>query len=165
MNSQETTVGDVAYGNGKNLAILPCTLCPFPPSPLHYTERLKSGGSPFKFLFDSSRANYWQLREWHSAGAFSSYSLISIRVSSHSLIYEMNPFLYLLSIYHQIFIWSVSSTLNCNNDLWLFEISFKAADKIQKLLDISVLKEITEPNVLVWCLVWNGVCVCVCVCV
>lgn len=33
--------------------------------------------------------------------------------------------------------------------MWLFEISFKAADKLQKLLDISVLKESTEPKELV----------------
>lgn len=109
-------------------------------------------------LFASSGANYWQLWEWHTTKAFPSCSLISMRVgvlSLSSITHKMKPFLCLLSIYHQIFIWSVSSTLKYNNDLWLFEISFKAADKIQKLLDISVLEKITEPKVLVWCLVWN----------
>lgn len=37
---------ELAHGNGKNLAILSCTLCLFSPRPLHYTERLKSDGVP-----------------------------------------------------------------------------------------------------------------------
>ena len=70
-------------------------------------------------------------------------------LSLSCITYYVKPFLCVLSIYCKIFIWSVSSTLKCNKDLWLFAISFKAADKIQKLLDISVLKQITEPKVLV----------------
>lgn len=86
------------------------------------------------------------------SAALSSCSLISIRVGVLSLFllpYQMKLFLCLLSISHQIFIQSVSSTPNYNIDLWLFEISFKAAEKLQKLLDRSIFKEIIEPKELV----------------
>lgn len=45
-----------------------------------------------------------------------------------------------------------------NTDLWLFEISLRPADRLQKLLDRSVLKEIIELRSSCH-LVWNRICI------
>lgn len=60
----------------------------------------------------------------------------------------MKSFLCSLSTY-QIFIQSISSVPNCNTDLWLLNVSFRTAGKLKKFPDISVFKEIIDPEELV----------------